>query len=91
MLILQHIRHSNFSVELFRTVDGDLRLVGLTGIDSWDDLFDSSGQSHEGSEMAGRAAVPSAVQVLAGVHKNTAKRSGMIPIAQQHTQNWVDS
>jgi len=42
-------------------------------------------------KSAGHAAVPSAVQVVAGVHKNTPKRSGMIHIAQQHTQNWVDS
>jgi hypothetical protein len=29
--------------------------------------------------------------MVAGVLKNTPKRSTMILIAQQHTQNWVDS
>jgi hypothetical protein len=44
-----------------------------------------------GLKSAGHAAVPSAVQVASGVHKNTPKRSAVILIAQQHTQNWVDS
>jgi hypothetical protein len=42
-------------------------------------------------KSAGHGAVPSAVQVVAVVLKNTPKRSAMILIAQQHTQNWVDS
>jgi hypothetical protein len=36
-------------------------------------------------------AVPGAVQMVAGVLKNTPEGSAMIFIAQQHTQNWVDS
>jgi hypothetical protein len=42
-------------------------------------------------KSAGHSAVPSAVQMIAGVLKNTPKRSAIILIAQQHTQNWVDS
>jgi len=38
-----------------------------------------------------KVAKPSAAQWAARVHKNTPKRSGMIRIAQQHRQNWVDS
>jgi hypothetical protein len=42
-------------------------------------------------KSAGHGAVPSAVQMVAGVLKDTPKRSATILIAQQHTQNWVDS
>jgi len=42
-------------------------------------------------KSAGHSAVPSAVQMVAGVLKNTPKRSAINLIAQQHTQNWIDS
>jgi hypothetical protein len=48
------------------------------------------GRVTEESELD-HAAVPSAVEVAAGMNKNTTKRSGMVHIAQQHTQNWIDS
>jgi len=42
-------------------------------------------------KSAGHAAVPSAVQMVDGVLKNSPKRSAIIPIAQQHAQNWIGS
>ena len=53
--------------------------------------FSTGDEPPKDMKSAGHAAVPSAVQVATGVHKYTPKRSGMILIAQQHTQNWVDS
>ncbi len=43
------------------------------------------------SEIGWSFCCTSTVQTVAGVLKNTPKRSATILIAQQHTQNWVDS